>query len=63
MTVDVHKVVVYKDEGETYRWSARDSNGQVVATPGEGYVLKSHAIQAAQSLFPNATLVLDDSAE
>ena len=45
MTTD--RVEIYDDHGQEFRWRRVAANGQTVATPGEGYTTKYHAIRAA----------------
>lgn len=54
------KFELYKDAKGEYRWRLKASNGQVIATGGEGYASKAGAengIQAVMRDAPGATLV------
>lgn len=57
MTVEAHTVRVFEDEAGEFRWTARDSNGEPVADSDEGYTEHSDALEAAESLFPDAVVV------
>ncbi len=48
------KFEVYKDGKSEYRWRLRASNGQVIATGGEGYASKANAIRGIESVQKNA---------
>lgn len=54
--VDAAKLEVYADAAGEWRWRARDTNGEVVADSGEGYVEFVRAEQAGRDLFPDAEL-------
>lgn len=60
MTVNAAIVVVFKDTAGEWRWTARDTNYELVADGGEGYKRHADALAAATSRFPDATLE-DDS--
>lgn len=49
-------VRVFFDDAHEVRWSAISSNGNVVATSGEGYKNHGDALGAARSLFPDAEI-------
>ena len=44
----IGKVQVYRDAAGEWRWRKIASNGQVIATSGEGYVNWSHAEEMAR---------------
>ena len=48
------KFELYPDSKGEYRWRLKASNGQVVATGGEGYSSKSAAINGIESVKKNA---------
>jgi uncharacterized protein YegP (UPF0339 family) len=53
------KFEVYKDGQGQFRWRLRTSNGQVIATGGEGYTTKASAlggIKAVQRDAPTAAV-------
>ena len=56
------KVVVFKDRASDWRWRYVAENGEAIADSGEGYKLKGYAKRKAKELFPNAELVIEDSA-
>ena len=56
MTVEAHKVEIYKDEADEWRWRAKDTNGEIVAESGEGYKNRSYTEQAVMDLFQNAII-------
>lgn len=43
-------VEVYKDERGEWRWHRKSENGLIVATSGEGYIRRSHAIEISAQL-------------
>lgn len=53
---------VFKDEAGEWRWRMISVRGnlpnEIVATSGEGYKNRKHAIEMAESLFPEYTIVL-----
>jgi uncharacterized protein YegP (UPF0339 family) len=54
------KFEVYRDGRGEYRWRLRTSNGNVIATGGEGYTTKANAlggIKAVQRDAPTAEVV------
>jgi len=54
------KFEVYTDKSGEYRWRLKSSNGQVIATGGEGYSSKSGAqngIDAVKRDAPGADVV------
>ncbi len=48
------KFELYPDPKGEYRWRLKASNGQVIATGGEGYTSKSAAISGIESVKKNA---------
>lgn len=44
------KFEVYKDSRGEYRWRLKASNGQVVATGGEGFSSKAAAMNSIESI-------------
>jgi uncharacterized protein YegP (UPF0339 family) len=54
------KMVVYQDNSEEWRWQVKADNGEVVGDSAEGYVDKSHAVEMAQKVAPDAELVIED---
>jgi len=54
---------IYTDTAREYRWRLQATNGQIIATSGEGYLRKAdcqHAIQLVKTGAPSAT-TNDDS--
>lgn len=51
------RVEVYEDRRGKFRYRKVARNGQITATPGEGYASRSNARRAAKSAFPLALLV------
>lgn len=47
------KVQPYRDEEGDWRWRRLADNGQTIATSGEGYKHKEHAIKMAGDSFPD----------
>ena len=45
---------IYQDKSGEWRWRLRASNGQLVATGGEGFASKSNVIRALESVRKNA---------
>lgn len=45
---------VYKDSAGNYRWRAKATNGQTVASSGESFVSESNAQRAADNVRDNA---------
>ncbi len=41
---------VYKDRGGKFRWRLRSSNGQIIATSGEGYAQKAGCLSGIESV-------------
>ena len=46
------KAELYEDDDGEWRWRAKSSNGQIVASSGEGYQNHADALKAVESLFP-----------
>ncbi|GAA3632015.1 YegP family protein [Microlunatus ginsengisoli] len=44
------KFEVFQDKAGEYRWRLRHSNGQVIATPGEGFNSKATALNSIESV-------------
>ena len=44
------KFELYKDGKDEYRWRLKASNGQVIATSGEGYTTKASALGGIKSV-------------
>lgn len=61
MSVEVHTVIVYSDQAGNWRWHGKDSNHEVVAESGEGYISKDYCLDAAKSLFPNIDVKVKES--
>jgi len=58
------KFELYKSKDEQYRWRLRHSNGQIIATGGEGYSSKASAkngIESVQTNAPGAEVVETES--
>lgn len=53
-------VDVYKDRNQEWRWRRQAGNGEVIATSGEGYKRRSHAIEMAVHLNPEIPLKVED---
>jgi uncharacterized protein YegP (UPF0339 family) len=49
-----HTFEVYADSGSNYRWRAKASNGQTVASSGEPFSSQSNAQRAADNVHTNA---------
>jgi uncharacterized protein len=45
-----HTVELFEDDKGEWRWHIRASNGQLIATSGEGFVSKSNAQRAAENV-------------
>jgi uncharacterized protein YegP (UPF0339 family) len=55
----VKVVQIYRALGRVsreWRWRALGSNGQIVATAGEGYKRRGHAVKMVKRLFPTARI-------
>ena len=52
------KVTVFRDTAYEWRWNLKANNGQIIATSGEGYKNKSHAIYMAEQINPEAELLV-----
>ena len=50
----MYKFEVYKDKAGEYRWRLVASNGQTIATGGEGYSSKASALAGIESVKKNA---------
>lgn len=48
------KFELYTDKGGEWRWRLTASNGQTIATPGEGFSSKASAEQNIESVKKNA---------
>lgn len=48
------KFEVYKDASGEYRWRLKASNGQTIATGGEGYTSKAGCMNGIESVKTNA---------
>ncbi|MEZ4521921.1 MAG: YegP family protein [Thermomicrobiales bacterium] len=48
------KFEVYRDASGEYRWRLKASNGQVIATGGEGYTTKTACMNGIDSVKNNA---------
>jgi uncharacterized protein YegP (UPF0339 family) len=48
------KFELYTDSKGEYRWRLKASNGQVIATGGEGYSSKATAVAGIESVKKNA---------
>ena len=61
------RVEIYKDSKGEWRWRLLASNGQIIATSGEGYVKYSHCVHMVNQMweyFGEADVVtLEDSDE
>ena len=58
------KFELYQSKDEQYRWRLRHSNGQIIATGGEGYSSKASAkngIESVQTNAPGAEVVETES--
>ena len=44
------KFEVYKDKSGEYRWRLRATNGQVIATGGQGFSSKASALSSIESI-------------
>ncbi len=56
---------VYKDAKGEFRWRLKASNGQIVATGGQGYSAKADCKHAIESIMKNAATatIVDDTAK
>jgi uncharacterized protein len=45
---------VYKDKSGEYRWRLKASNGQAIASSGEGYASKKSCLDGIESVRRNA---------
>lgn len=53
---------IYKDAKGEFRWRLKASNGQIVATGGQGYSAKADCKHAIESIQKNAaTAMIDDT--
>jgi hypothetical protein len=53
---------IYKDAKGEFRWRLKASNGQIVATGGQGYSAKADCKHAIESIQKNAaTATVEDS--
>lgn len=52
------KVTVYLDSAAEWRWARRSENGAIVATSGEGYLHKQHALRMAAEVNVDAEVVV-----
>ncbi len=50
----MYKFEVFVDKAGEYRWRLRASNGQIIATGGEGYKEKSSALNGVKSVMSHA---------
>lgn len=57
------RIEIYEDRGGKFRYRRVARNGQITATPGEGYVSRSNARRAARKVFPALPIVNVDSVE
>ncbi|CAN5747906.1 YegP family protein [soil metagenome] len=48
------KFEVYRDANGEFRWRLKASNGQVIATGGEGYTTKSGCLNGIESVKTHA---------
>lgn len=48
------KFEIYKDSGGHYRWRLVSSNGQTIASSGEGFASHSNAKRAAENVKTHA---------
>ena len=56
--VDAARVTIYRDKAGEWRWSAADTNGEKVADSAEGYEDEQYTLEAVDSLFPGAEVVV-----
>ncbi len=56
---------LYKDAKGEFRWRLKASNGQIVATGGQGYSAKADCKHAIESIMKNAATatIVDDTAK
>lgn len=54
------RVGVYRDSSGEWRWSAHAKNGEKIASSGEGYENRAHAIEMATGQHPDAELIVHD---
>lgn len=48
------KFEIFQRQDQQYSWRLKSSNGQVIATAGEGFASKSNAERAAQNVKDDA---------
>lgn len=58
--LEAHRVRIFKDSANEWRWTASDSNGEPVADSDEGYDSKAYTEQAVLDLFPDAIITIDE---
>lgn len=56
--MEQERVVVFEDEQGQWRWHRLARNNEVIATSGEGYVDKVHAVDMAVRLNKDAELIV-----
>lgn len=50
------KFEIYKDKSKEFRWRLIHTNGQIIASSGEGYTTKANAIGGINSVKENAPI-------
>lgn len=50
------KFEIYKDKSKEFRWRLIHTNGQIIASSGEGYMTKANAIGGINSVKENAPI-------
>jgi uncharacterized protein len=57
------KFETYKDKAGEYRWKLVHTNGQIIASSGEGYKAKVNALNGIKSVQENASsAIIEDAA-
>lgn len=59
-TTPAHKIEVYQDTQQEWRWRARAANGRIIADSGEGYEDRDDAVYMARNLFPNISTTIEE---
>jgi uncharacterized protein YegP (UPF0339 family) len=63
MSSGVYTVHIFRDVGKKWRWNVTEANGDIVATSGQGYEKKQHAIDMVSNLFHALPVVSSDAEE
>jgi uncharacterized protein len=52
------RAIVFRDDAGEWRWRLVAGNGEVIATSGEGYVNRAHALEMAHRM--SSDVEIDD---